>query len=395
MKPAIFSTQRSRIQQIIAFITILSVVLMHQPAQGAVELVYFKGNVSADQFEIQISWKTSFEQRTAEYFITRKIKDSPDDPQVITVILDDQAVQRIPASQNGVTGSVYEVSDPNIVEGATYEYSLWEREFNNSTPTEAESTFEILATAQQESSEITKPTETPIPTITPTSASGNQSTTPTPVATQISTSTPVSDGATPGPNEPTAVPTDQSDQQDGGTAGQTETQPQPTVVTPTATIAANEPAPTIPPTPTQQTVAAEPQPEATPTEPAVVDEEQDGGSDSGIAEAGELPQDGTYPEPESGEGETDQSYVPPEPTATFVPIDTDSAQQIGSNADSDSSDANSGQTSGNVQAVQQATAEEISQSRIILWGGFISSLLLFFAVLVATLYMYRQRNSGG
>lgn len=392
MKPMILSTQRSRIQQIIAFIAVLSVVLIHQPAQGAVELVYFKGNVSTGQFEIEISWKTSYEQQTAEYYITRKIKDSPDDPQVITVILDDQAVQRIPASQNGVTGSVYAVSDPNIVEGATYEYSLWEREFNNSTPTEPESTFEILASAQQESSEITKPTETPIPTITPTSASDNQSTTPTPVATQISTSTPVSDGATPGADEPTATPAAQGTE----TADQAETQPQPTVITPTATVASNaEPAPTIPPTPTQQQVAAQPQPEAAPTEPAVVEEEQDAGSDSGVAEAGELPQEDTYPEPEENVDETDQSYVPPEPTPTFEPIDTDAAQQIGSNVDSDSSGDNSGQASGNNQAVQQATAEEISQSRIILWGGFISSLLLFFAVLVATLYMYRQRNSGG
>lgn len=398
MKRPNFSVQTSRIQQIIAFFSILSLILVSQPAHAAVELVYFRGNVSADQFEVVITWKTSYEQRTAEYFITRKIKDSTDEPQTISVILDDQTVDRIPAAQNGITGADYSVTDPNIVEGATYEYSLWEREFNNDTPTEPEESFEIIAAPQQQSSDIAKPTATLIPTVTPTTQN-NQTGTSTPTADSgiPATSTPVSDTATADPNQPTttaAVETQEatSEQEDQADQADTDGSSEPTA-TPIATVDPNSaaPEPTLPPVPTEVPVQAEPEPIASPTV-SIVQEAPEPTQSNGVAEAGELPQEDTYPEPD---GENGENYVPPEPTPTPEPINTNDVQQIGSEVDSDAANTNSGQNSlTNAQAVQQASAEDISRSRFILWGGFISSLVLFFAVIVATLYMYRQRNSG-
>ncbi len=400
MKQPIFSAQTGRIQSIIAFLSVLSLMLISQPAQAAVELVYFRGNVSNEQFEVEITWKTSYEQRTAEYFITRKIKDSADEPQIISVILDDQSVQRIPAAQNGITGGEYTVADPNIVEGATYEYSLWEREFNNSEPSEPEESFEILAAPQQQSSDIAKPTATLIPTVTPTTQSDGQSGTSTPTADSgiPATSTPIGDGATPDPTQATATPPVETQEADNNdeeeNQADTSGSAQPTT-TPIATTDPNSQSsdPTLPPEPTEVPIQSEPEPATSPTVSIVQEEPETTQQNDGVAEAGELPQEDTYPEPE---GENGENYVPPEPTPTPMPIDTNDVQQIGSGTDSDSADSDSGQNNlVNAQAVQQATPEEISRSRFILWGGFISSLVLFFAVVVATLFMYRQRNSGG
>jgi hypothetical protein len=110
-------------------------------------------------------------------------------------------------------------------------------------------------------------------------------------------------------------------------------------------------------------------------------------SSSGAAEAAELLQDDTYPEPSQESEENNQDYVPP---ATFA----QNIQPIGEGVNSPQT-----QTELGSQIIEQESQGEISKSRIILWGGFLGSLLFFVSVVIGTILMYRQRypsnpNSG-
>ena len=136
-------------KRIAALFVVAVTALIFQPAEGAVELVYFRGNVSNDQLAVEITWKTSYEQRTAGYFIKRKVKGSPDEAEIIPVLLNNSSTQFIQSAENGITGAEYAVLDPNVTEGITYEYTLWEQEFNNSTPSTPEDLFEISAAFNQ------------------------------------------------------------------------------------------------------------------------------------------------------------------------------------------------------------------------------------------------------
>lgn len=346
-----------------------------KPTSAAVELVYFRGNFEGREGAVIIEWKTSYESRTAGYFIRRKLKGATEEPVTIPVFVNNQQLEFIPSAENGITGGDYEARDYNIIPGQEYEYSLWEQEFNNSEPTAPERIFQILATDEGTSTGIEP---TPTPTV---QAGSTNEPTQTPASSDPATSTPIG-----GSQSETTVTPAQSPTGVATTVGTV-------TVEPTAsTDAQTEPTATTPPTPT----ASQPQPEPTqqesPSSPSNEDE-QPAESSGGVAEAGELPQDEVYPEPGEGDEENDQDYVPPVPTDTPQPIDQDSVQQIGSGIEQNEQTQDNGVSRSNPRAIDQVSSEDVSRGRIVLWGGFLSSLLLFIAVAVATVYMYRQRTN--
>ena len=270
----------------------------HKPAESAVELAYFRGSVSNNQFAVTITWKTEFEQRTAGYFIKRKIKGSPDEPVVITVVYNNQETQFVQAAEDGTTGAEYTVSDQNIIEGAEYEYSLWEQEFNNSSPSDPEDTFEIVASLEEESSQIVTPTPSSV------EATATPVTPPTvdPNITIPATSTPVSsenpnETTSPNPAETTDPTTEAQATASATPAAIVETQVAPPTAVPITTSTETVALPAENEEATKDPNRDEP----APTVPGITprpSEEEPGNNSGGVVEASELPQeDGTYPDP--------------------------------------------------------------------------------------------------
>ena len=361
--------------------TLFSLALIFTPntADGAVELVFFRGSFLEAPNSIELEWKTSFESRTAGYFIKRKLSGSDDPAQVISVKLAHDAsaadTNFIKAAEDGTTGEDYIVYDFTMVQGETYEYSLWEQEFNASEPTQPEKVFELEASPQKVSSELSggdqdqsRATATvppsPSPTGRVTTSAENEATTTTPVtatATFPPTSTP--EGAA----SATAIATTAAENGEDNTQ-----QPVPTVTEPPP----EDETQTEPVTEESAPVQITPIPSPTT-------------ANSGVAEAAELPQEDTYPEPSpnSPDGdESDQDYVPPA-TQTPLPISEQNAQPIGEGIEGQPIQP---ETSG--QAIEQVDPNEVSRNRIILWGGFLGSLLFFVAVMIGTILMYRQRQ---
>ena len=381
-------TLLGRSKYLLPIVLLFALAFSTQTTDAAVELVYFRGNYSASDLGVALEWKTSYESRTAGYFIKRKVKDSADTPAKVSVILNGSPTEFIPADPNGTTGAEYSVIDDTIIEGSVYEYSLWEQEYNNSEPTQPQRAFEIEASPEETSSEISNPT----PTATTASNNGSNATA-SPTATLLATSTPQTEGGAtpqPGATSTTAVTTVTAEP----TAAQTTeaTPVQPTQERPTEIPA---PEPSI----DDEVIVEDPAPEveAEPTLPSITPRADEPTSSGGVAEAAELPQDGTYPDPDEEAQENDQDYVPPAPTATPEPVNEQNVQQIGSGLDDNSGNNGNLTASSQVggQAIEQISQEEISRNQLILWGGFISSLVLFVAVILAAIYMYRQRNKGG
>ncbi|MFK7804025.1 MAG: hypothetical protein AB8G95_20490 [Anaerolineae bacterium] len=360
-------------------------MLAPNPAAGAVELVYFKGAFLEAPTSVQLEWKTAYESRTAGYFIKRKISGSDDPAVVISVKLEHDAssgsTNFVQAAEDGVTGADYAVYDFSIVQGENYEYSLWEQEFNNSEPSEPEKLLEIEASPLKVSTELGS-SETPQATPTATATSSDSTTdgntvtpdaTSSPAATFPPTSTP---NLTISPTI-TAAATDA--QNDDDSAAQ---------ATPTVAIVATSPVPV--PVDTAPGSGESETEEGSSLPPTAAPTAQTN-SGSGVAEASELPQDDEYPEPSpDAANQQDDVYVPPAATSTPLPINDQDVLPIAEGVDRDES-----QTGFSGQAVDQATQEEISRNRLILWGGFLGSLLFFIAVVIGTILMYRQRNTRG
>lgn len=350
-------------------------------ADSAVELQFFRGSYDEEGESIMLEWTTSYESRTAYYFIKRKAVDSQDPAEIINVIDQGSVVDKVDAAVDGTTGASYQVFDMEIEQDITYEYSLWEMETNNVEPTNPEKSLVIQAAPEQTSTELGQTTPTPTPTVPPT-ADPNNTSTPTPntqpTATFPATSTPVTDSESPG----TAIPTVES----SATAAETEDTNATAEATQTSQPASTTQTVTPVPSPTATQILEESAPAPTATSlPTLTPTPQ-----SGVAQASELPQEETYPEPESAAAtEEAGDYVPPVPTNTPEPISQQNIQPIGGDA------AASEQPNLGGQAVEQIDESEINQNRFILWGGFIGSLLFFIAVMVGTIFMYRQRNNGG
>ena len=353
----------------------LFLVFTPNSADGAVELVFFKGSFIEAPNSVELEWKTSFESRTAGYFIKRKLSGSDEVAQIISVKLSHDAsaaeTNFIKAADDGTTGEDYKVYDFTMVQGETYEYSLWEQEFNASEPTQPEKVFELEASPQKVSSELSGDdqeqsqatatnTLTPSGSVTASAESTASTTTPTtPTATFPATSTP--QGA--------ASPTATTNAQNGEDGGQ-------------------QPAPTFTPAPTQPAAATPITEESAPVQITPIATPTS--SNDGVAEAAELPQEDTYPEPSpnSPDGsQSDQDYVPPA-TQTPLPISEQNAQPIGEGIEGQPIQP---EVAG--QAIDQIDPEEVSRNRIILWGGFLGSLLFFIAVMIGTILMYRQRQT--
>lgn len=342
-------------------------------ATGAVELVYFRGEFEESPTSIMLTWETSFESRTAGYMIKRKLADSDQPAVEISVILGGASTNFIPASDDGSTGAEYIVSDISITEGETYEYSLWEQEFSNSQPTEPEKSLVIEAIPESVSTELvggsgntSSTTSTPVGNSTATAEAGATVTATTtanatspPTATVLATSTPQGEASF----TPTAVGSDSNNGEDG------------------------EPDSTATPTAVNPEVVNPETEESAPIE--IVPEPTSPQSSTGVVEASELPQDDTYPEPGQEDEENGQEYVPP-PTNTPFPISDQNIQPIGEGIESPEIQPESGG-----QAIEQVDSDEISRNRLILWGGFLASLLFFIAVVFGSILMYRQRNISG
>ncbi|MEM9777690.1 MAG: hypothetical protein AAF902_24145 [Chloroflexota bacterium] len=359
----------------------LALLLLPNQADSAVELQFFRGSYDEEAESVVLEWTTSYESRTAYYFIKRKESGTQDTAETINVVLQGSIVDRVDAAVDGATGASYQVFDLEVDEDTTYEYSLWEMETNNVEPANPERSIVIQAAPQQTSTELGEATPTSTATVTPTSDPNNTST-PTPetqpTATVPATSTPVTDSDAATTATPSAEATSESDSESTAAQATTATQESESAAE-TAT-----PLPTPSPTATETLEESAPAPSPTPL-PTLTPTAQ-----AGVAEASELQQEETYPEPEgTTTGEEAGEYVPPLTTNTPEPISQQNTQPIGSNNSSSEQPVLGGQ------AVEQIDEAEINQNRFILWGGFIGSLLFFIAVMVGTILMYRQRNNGG
>ena len=357
----------------------LAFILPPNQVDSAVELQFFRGSYDEVGESILLEWTTSYESRTAYYFIKRKEAGTENTAETINVVLEGAVVDKIDAAVDGTTGASYQVFDLEVEEDITYEYSLWEMETSNVEPSNPERSIVIQAAPEQTSTELGQSTPTFTPTVTPTSDPNNTST-PTPdsqpTATLPATSTPASETDAAQNSTPAAESTTAATESESATAEATQSS-ESAVATATAT-----PTPLATATQILEESAPVPSPTLLPTLTPT--------AQAGVAEASELPQDETYPEPE-GAAATEEAgdYVPPVPTNTSEPISQQNVQPIGSGTDSADQPVLGGQ------AVEQIDEAEINQNRLILWGGFIGSLLFFIAVMVGTILMYRQRNNGG
>ena len=357
------------------FLLILLVSLIPSSVHGAVELQFFRGSYDSEAESIVLEWTTSYESRTAYYFIKRKVADSQADPEIINVVLEGVIVDKVDAALDGTTGAEYQVSDLEVQTDVTYEYSLWEMETNNVEPADPERAFVIQAAPEQTSTELGQSTPTSTPTQTATVDPKSTATaTPDANATTEATATLPVTSTPPGEIALTTTP----ENADESATAESETGSQATAESPTST-------PTILASFTPTPILEESAP--APTQTIAISTETPSTQGS-VAEAAELPQEETYPEPESDAAEESSEYVPPLATNTPEPISQQEIQPIGSEAENELPVLGG-------QAVEQVDQAEINQNRLILWGGFIGSLLFFIAVMVGTILMYRQRNNGG
>jgi hypothetical protein len=346
-------------------------ILTYRVAHGTVEIAYFRGAFSETPTSIAIEWETANEAGTIGYYIERKISGSDEPAEIISVKLlpDGVITSFIPAVVDGATGHRYSVSDLSITEEEIYEYFLWKQELN-SDPSQTGKAFEIEASPQQLSFEIDLPDDDEDITASPSPTTGTGITTTITATTTTTSATASSTVTSTATSTPTSEisPTIMVDESTDNSEDEEVSETIPTEEFTPTTVSSENVSIEITPQPIQISITTR-------------------ASSSGAAEAAELLQDDTYPEPSQESEENNQDYVPP---ATFA----QNIQPIGEGVNSPQT-----QTELGSQIIEQESQGEISKSRIILWGGFLGSLLFFVSVVIGTILMYRQRypsnpNSG-
>ena len=366
-------------------IALLAFFLIGQQTFAAIELSYFRVEVT-NSLDVQIEWGTELEE-TAGFLIKRATVGGT--PQEISVLYEGSTHSFIPAA-GGILGSDYVVIDETAVAGETYIYYLYEVETDN-TQTEVAST-QIVIEEETSTTAITnsnsnsgnsgntsptatstpRPTSTPQPTSTATPTSSNSS-------TSSSTTTGSSGSATDGTsNSGRATTTPAS------SAGSTESEIESTTVTETGSSeTVTDEVDTVP-------TESEPEEEIASTTVTTIGEATPDGAEEvesegvSIAEASEVTQDDAYPYPEveaEATTTTDEDYVAPtvipQTTVTPAEIGTTDIGEVGGETDSD------------------PDAEEIGENnnnRFVLWGIFLSALLLFVAGILGALILFRRRG---
>ncbi|MEJ2749977.1 MAG: hypothetical protein P8183_19035 [Anaerolineae bacterium] len=312
-----------------------------------VGLRYFTASVQADG--VHLEWATETELNTAGFVIDRS-------PGTSTNFVRLDNIGFVTSLGGVATGATYSEVDNTAVLGQTYTYKLVEIETNSSENDLEMVTVTFIITPT--------PTSIVIGGGNPTSASTQpaQSTlTRQPTSTPTRTPTVVSSNAT-----ATAVPIHTAT-------------PQPIIVTST----------NRPDTPT-------PFPSASPTPIPVIDRVSTTSND-GIVLAQEEPT--AYPAPDSTQNEPVNTSYPPGQAPEAVPTDLDpspypegfqpavraTAAIIGSDVTkvaAENSDSN-----------LPAPSADILRGRILLWAGFLISLLIFLSGVVGAIMLYRRRPS--
>ncbi len=334
-------------------------------AQAAVELIYFRGRVLIGP-AVRLEWATGSESDTAGFLIKR---DSGSGPVQIPVFLDNEEVTFIPAAGDAI-GAAYAVEDENVLDKTTYTYFLYEVDTSNLQILKESFTIVVDedGNGTGNSSGIGGRQ----------GGSGSSRATATPTRQASSTPTPIPGSGGSG----------------GGSTGGATPTPRPTLSSPGSSSA--QPQPTAAPIGIPSGVTTSSQPNGS--------DGTTGSTDPAAATTGGLPgvavaqaQEG-YPSPEGGstpvvdpaaQGQP-ESYVPPEPLIfenqpAGTMIDPASVQPLGGSSEPAAAPA--------IPAAEASRSEAAGTGRLILWGSFLASLLIFVAGIAGALILFQRRSA--
>ena len=364
-------------------IALLAFFLIGQQTFAAIELSYFRVEVT-NSLDVQIEWGTELEE-TAGFLIKRATVGGT--PQEISVLYEGSTHSFIPAA-GGILGSDYVVIDETAVAGETYIYYLYEVETDN--------TQEQVASTQIVIEEETSTTEITNNSSSDSSSSGNTS--PTATATTRPTSTPQPTSTAP-PSSHGLTSSSTTTNSNGGSATDTTSSSGRATTTPASSTNSTESEieSTAAETDSSETTAdeanattneSEPEDEIASTTVTTIGEATPEGAEEiesegvSIVEASEITQDDAYPYPGvEATATTDEDYVAP----TIIPQTTVTPAEIGT--------TDIGEEGG--ETVSDSDAEETgadNNNRFVLWGIFLSALLLFIAGILGALILFRRRG---